>query len=76
MTESPLTLIAIGAALATVAGQLWRNRRSVREKQRLLTLWVGFAYGYRHGKLDTPQDVAWQALAQTEPGTQPPTPEL
>ena len=76
MTTNPLLLIAIGAALATVAGQLWRNRRSVREKQRLLTLWTGFAYGYRHGKLETPETVAWQALAQTAPGAAPQTPEL
>ena len=76
MTTNPLTLILLGAALATVAGQLWRNRRSVREKQRLLTLWTGFSYGYRHGRMETPQDVAWQALAQTAPGAAPQTPEL
>ena len=75
MTNS-LLLIACTAAGTLLAKYLWDNRRSVREKQRLLTLWTGFAYGYRHGGLETPQDVAWQALAQTAPGAAPQTPEL
>lgn len=75
MTNS-LLLIACTVTATLLAKYLWDNRRSVREKQRLLTLWTGFAYGYRHGKLETPETVAWQALAQTEPGAAPQTLEL
>lgn len=76
MTTNPLTLIALGAALATVIGQLWRTRRSVREKQRLLTLWTGFSYAWDHAKLGTDRAVAWRMLIQTAPGAAPQTPEL
>jgi hypothetical protein len=71
MTTNPLLLITIGAALATVAGQLWRNRASVRARLYRSALWTGYTYGYDHGQRGSDRAAAWHALANTAPGAQP-----